>query len=134
MRITLEPINPGDIQVTIDSSMDRKLFLELLLPAYKKDLLGDHEHPYPLLLSDFFPSPPKAAELRTERGWICTYDCTQVVAAEYKVKFPTYNMLWVIIQFDTLKVTVKGPSSVTVFKIPPPEGVIVDPETHQIQV
>ena len=134
MKITIEPAVSADIQVTIDPTEDKKFFLELILPAYKKDLLGEHEHPYPRLTSDFHAQPPRAAKLKTERGWLCTYDVTSVIAADYMVKFPTYSMLWVLVQFHDLKVTVKGPTSVVVFKIPPPEGVVVDPETHQVQI
>jgi len=134
MRITLEP-HPGcDIQITIDPTEDKKFFLELLLPAYKKNVLGEHENPYPVLMSKFRSSPPKAAKLKTDRGWLCTYDVTDVVSEDYQVKFPTYSILWIMIHFDALKVTIKGPNSVTVFKIPPPPGVTVDPETHQVQV
>jgi hypothetical protein len=134
MRITLEPTVAVDIQVTIDPTEDKKFFLELILPAYKKDLLGSSEDPYPTLTSKYHEQPPKAAKLQTDRGWICTYDVTSVIAADYMVRLPTYSRLWVLIQFHDLKVTIKGPTSVVVFKIPPPEGVTVDPETHQIQV
>ena len=49
------------------------------------------------------------------------YDCTNIINGEFKVKFPTWT-LWSMIQFDTLKVTVKGPlGSVVVLKIPPPD-------------
>ena len=133
MRITLEPTVAVDIQVTIDPTEDKKFFLELILPGYKKELVG-HEDPYPNLTSKYHEQPPKAAKLKTDRGWICTYDVTSVIAADYLVRFPTYSMLWVLVQFHDLKVTIKGPSSVVVFKIPPPEGVVVDPETHQVQI
>lgn len=134
MRITLETILQGDFQVTIDPTEDKKFFLELLLPAYRGDVLGEHEDPYPRLHSDLKPSPPKAAKLRNEKGWLVTYDCTNVIAAEYKAKFPTYTLGWYLIQFGDLKITIKGPTSVVVFKIPPPPGVTVDPETHQVQI
>lgn len=134
MRITLEPTVTVDTQIIVDPTEDKKFFLELVLPAYRKDILGSNEDPYPSLISKYHKQPPKAAKLQTDRGWICTYDVTSVVAADYLVKFPTYSRLWVLIQFHDLKVTIKGPTSVVVFKIPPPEGVVVDPETHQVQI
>jgi len=120
MHITLETILDGDLQITIDPTEDKKLFLELLLPMHREYALGESEDPYPKLFSDIKPEPPEAAKLMTPKGWLVSYDVTSVVGAEYRAKFPTWTLGWFMIQFDTLKVTIKGPHSVTVFKIPPP--------------
>ena len=43
MRVTLQTISGGELQVTFDPLMDRKLFIELLLPSHRGDVLGEKE-------------------------------------------------------------------------------------------
>ncbi len=140
MRVSLEPIFDGSVQVIINPaedgltpSKDQKLFVDLLIPHSRRVKLSSGVSPYPYFQSADFEIPPVAAELETESGWLTTYDCTDTITAEYRVIFPGCNK-WAIIQFELLRITVKTQDSVVVFKIPPPPGVKVDPVTHQVQV
>lgn len=135
MRVILSVIWGGDLEVTFDWAEPQYLFIDLLLPKHRGEVLGKDQSPFPKLHHIYNEDkvPPQIAEVERKDGWFVSYDCSRTIEGEYRVKFPTYSVQ-ALMSLEPLKVTIKGEHGVTVFKLPPPPGVQVDPDTHTIQV